>query len=106
MCHGTLQATRAFLSIIGVGPARVRDMFAHARENAPCILFIDEIDAMGRKRIDGDRAGGVREEENTLNQLLAEMDGKQMLYLSNTWRCTLRRFHNERCQCHCAGSDE
>ncbi|XP_047437576.1 AFG3-like protein 1 isoform X1 [Mugil cephalus] len=58
----------------GVGPARIRDMFATARKNAPCILFIDEIDAVGRKR------GSVncvdqREQENTLNQLLVEMDG-------------------------------
>jgi len=59
---------------VGVGPARVRDMFAMARKNAPCILFIDEIDAVGRKR-GGRNFGGGNEAENTLNQLLVEMDG-------------------------------
>uniref|UniRef100_A0A0N5AUQ6 AAA domain-containing protein n=1 Tax=Syphacia muris TaxID=451379 RepID=A0A0N5AUQ6_9BILA len=59
---------------VGVGPARVRDMFAEARKNSPCILFIDEIDAVGRKR--GRNLGGSHsEQENTLNQLLVEMDG-------------------------------
>lgn len=70
------QASTRFL-FAGVGPARVRDMFALARENAPCILFIDEIDAMGKKRSSGTYGGGVHSEaENTLNQLLTEMDGK------------------------------
>merc|ERR1712212_1163037 len=55
------------------GPSRVRDMFATARKNAPCILFIDEIDAVGRKR--GGKAFSNSEAENTLNQLLVEMDG-------------------------------
>jgi len=59
---------------VGVGPARVRDMFAQARKSAPCILFIDEIDAVGRKR-GGRNIGGQSEAENTLNQLLVEMDG-------------------------------
>jgi len=59
---------------VGVGPARVRDMFAMARKKAPCILFIDEIDAVGRKR-GGSNVGGQSEAENTLNQLLVEMDG-------------------------------
>merc|ERR1712142_302362 len=59
---------------VGVGPARVRDMFSTARKNAPCILFIDEIDAVGRKR-GGRNIGGQSEAENTLNQLLVEMDG-------------------------------
>ena len=59
---------------VGVGPSRVRDMFAMARKNAPCILFIDEIDAVGRKR-GGRSFGGHSEQENTLNQLLVEMDG-------------------------------
>merc|ERR1712168_1470297 len=58
---------------VGVGPSRVRDMFAMARKNAPCILFIDEIDAVGRKR--GGRAFSNSEAGNTLNQLLVEMDG-------------------------------
>ena len=60
---------------VGVGPARVRDMFAMARKNAPCILFIDEIDAVGRKRGRSNMGGGNSEAENTLNQLLVEMDG-------------------------------
>ncbi|PAA85910.1 hypothetical protein BOX15_Mlig007091g1, partial [Macrostomum lignano] len=59
---------------VGVGPSRVRDMFATARRKAPCILFIDEIDAIGRKR-SGRSFGGSSEQENTLNQLLVEMDG-------------------------------
>ncbi|XP_035728085.1 AFG3-like protein 2 [Vespa mandarinia] len=59
---------------VGVGPSRVRDMFSMARKHAPCILFIDEIDAVGRKR-GGRNFGGHSEQENTLNQLLVEMDG-------------------------------
>lgn len=59
---------------VGVGPSRVRDMFSMARKNAPCILFMDEIDAVGRKR-GGRSFGGHSEQENTLNQLLVEMDG-------------------------------
>nr|NVI71799.1 putative AFG3-like protein 2 [Cucujiformia] len=59
---------------VGVGPSRVRDLFSMARKNAPCILFIDEIDAVGRKR-GGRSFGGHSEQENTLNQLLVEMDG-------------------------------
>jgi AFG3 family protein len=59
---------------VGVGPSRVRDLFAQAREERPCIVFIDEIDAVARKR--SQRAGGGNDErENTLNQLLVEMDG-------------------------------
>merc|ERR1719419_1848727 len=57
---------------VGVGPARVRDMFALARKNSPCILFIDEIDAVGKKRT-GRNFGGSSESENTLNQMLVEM---------------------------------
>ncbi|XP_056268022.1 AFG3-like protein 1 isoform X4 [Pseudoliparis swirei] len=59
---------------VGVGPARIRDTFATARKNAPCILFIDEIDAVGKKRGNGN-FGNQNEQENTLNQLLVEMDG-------------------------------
>merc|ERR1712228_92827 len=60
---------------VGVGPSRVRNLFEEARKNAPCIVFIDEIDAVGRKRGKGGFAGGNDERENTLNQLLVEMDG-------------------------------
>lgn len=60
---------------VGVGPSRVRDLFAQARSNAPCIVFIDEIDAVGRARGRGGMAGGNDERENTLNALLVEMDG-------------------------------
>uniref|UniRef100_A0A7S2ESD5 AAA+ ATPase domain-containing protein n=1 Tax=Ditylum brightwellii TaxID=49249 RepID=A0A7S2ESD5_9STRA len=62
---------------VGVGPSRVRDLFKEARANAPCIVFIDEIDAVGRKRGRGGFSGGNDERENTLNQLLVEMDGFQ-----------------------------
>jgi len=61
---------------VGVGAARVRDMFQKAKASAPCIIFIDEIDAVGRKRGAG-LGGGHDEREQTLNQLLAEMDGFQ-----------------------------
>jgi len=60
-----------------VGPSRVRDLFSQARQNSPCIVFIDEIDAVGRKRGKGGFGGGNDERENTLNQLLVEMDGFQ-----------------------------
>ncbi len=59
---------------VGVGASRVRDLFAQAKRNAPCIVFIDEIDAVGRQR-SGSGHGGSDEREQTLNQLLTEMDG-------------------------------
>ena len=59
---------------VGVGASRVRDMFAEAKKNAPCIIFIDEIDAVARKRGSG-LGGGHDEREQTLNQMLVEMDG-------------------------------
>ncbi|MCA9337276.1 ATP-dependent zinc metalloprotease FtsH [Candidatus Saccharibacteria bacterium] len=59
---------------VGVGASRVRDLFAKAKKNAPCIIFIDEIDAVGRKRGSG-MGGGHDEREQTLNQILVEMDG-------------------------------
>ena len=60
---------------VGVGASRVRDLFRQAKEKAPCIIFIDEIDAVGRARGKNPNMGGNDERENTLNQLLTEMDG-------------------------------
>ena len=74
--------------VVGVGASRVRDLFKNAAENAPCIIFIDEIDAIGRSR--DSRMGGNDEREQTLNQLLSEMDGfessKGLLVLAATNR--------------------
>ena len=78
------EAAVAFFSIsgsefvemfVGVGAARVRDLFEQARKNAPCIIFIDELDALGRARGAGPMSGGHDEKEQTLNQLLSELDG-------------------------------
>ena len=60
---------------VGMGAAKVRDLFKQANEKAPCIVFIDEIDAIGKKRDGGQYGGGNDEREQTLNQLLTEMDG-------------------------------
>ncbi|MGV0876503.1 ATP-dependent zinc metalloprotease FtsH [Martelella sp. FLE1502] len=60
---------------VGVGAARVRDLFEQARKNAPAIIFIDELDALGRARASGQHPGGNDEREQTLNQLLTELDG-------------------------------
>ena len=60
---------------VGMGAAKVRDLFKQAQEKAPCIVFIDEIDTIGKKRDSGAGIGGNDEREQTLNQLLAEMDG-------------------------------
>ncbi|KAI1718719.1 peptidase family m41 domain-containing protein [Ditylenchus destructor] len=71
----TVSGSEFLEMFVGVGPSRVRSMFETARKHAPCILFIDEIDAVGRKR-GGKLGGGAHSEaENTLNQLLVEMDG-------------------------------
>ena len=60
---------------VGVGASRVRDLFTQAKENSPCIIFIDEIDAVARKRGSGASSGGHDEREQTLNAILVEMDG-------------------------------
>ena len=60
---------------VGVGASRVRDVFRQAKEKSPCIIFIDEIDAVGRARSKNPAMGGNDERENTLNALLTEMDG-------------------------------
>ncbi|OTB07810.1 hypothetical protein M426DRAFT_317701 [Hypoxylon sp. CI-4A] len=75
---------------VGVGASRVRDLFATARKHTPCIIFIDEIDAIGRSRSEGQRFGGNDEREATLNQILTEMDGfnttDQIVVLAGTNR--------------------
>ncbi|RMZ92610.1 hypothetical protein DV736_g155, partial [Chaetothyriales sp. CBS 134916] len=75
---------------VGVGPSRVRDLFANARKNTPCIIFIDEIDAIGKSRSKQNFGGGNDERESTLNQILTEMDGfntsEQVVVLAGTNR--------------------
>lgn len=75
---------------VGVGPSRVRDLFANARKNTPCIVFIDEIDAIGKSRSKRGMGGGNDERESTLNQILTEMDGfnttEQVVVLAGTNR--------------------
>ena len=61
--------------LVGVGASRVRDLFDKARDLAPAIIFIDELDSLGRKRGGGNNIGSNNEQEQTLNQLLSEMDG-------------------------------
>lgn len=81
----TVSGSEFLEMFVGVGPSRVRDMFEMARKRAPCILFIDEIDAVGRKRGKGSFGGGHSEQENTLNQLLVEMDGKFIIFVINLY---------------------
>lgn len=75
---------------VGVGPSRVRDLFANARKSTPCIIFIDEIDAIGKARGKSNYSGGNDERESTLNQILTEMDGfntsEQVVVLAGTNR--------------------
>ena len=75
---------------VGVGASRVRDLFQNARKNSPCIIFIDEIDAVGKARAKGGFSGGNDEREGTLNQILTEMDGfntsEQVIVLAGTNR--------------------
>ena len=71
----SMSASEFVEMIVGVGAARVRDLFTKARAAAPAIIFIDELDAIGRSRSSGMRLGGNDEQEQTLNQILTEMDG-------------------------------
>ena len=79
---------------VGVGASRVRDIFGQAKKNAPCIIFIDEIDAVGRQRGAG-YAGGNDEREQTVNQILVEMDG----FDGNPGIITIVKSRNMKTQC-------
>ncbi len=70
-----ISASEFIQMFVGVGASRVRDLFKLARENSPCVIFIDEIDAVGRKRGEQFGGGGNEEREQTLNQILTNMDG-------------------------------
>jgi cell division protease FtsH len=72
---------------VGVGAARVRDLFAQAEAKAPCIVFIDELDALGKVRVQSP-VGSHEEREQTLNQLLAEMDGFDPRKAGSIGRCS------------------
>src|SRR5690606_135708 len=75
---------------VGVGASRVRDLFKQAKESSPCIIFLDEIDAVGRRRGGGVSSGGNDEREQTLNAILVEMDGfetsDQVIVIASTNR--------------------
>lgn len=71
----SISASEFVEMFVGMGASKVRDLFKQAKEKAPCIVFIDEIDAIGKKRDGGKFGGGNDEREQTLNQLLTEMDG-------------------------------
>src|SRR5205085_7791251 len=71
----SISASEFVEAIVGVGASRVRDLFKQAKEAAPAIIFIDELDAIGRARTAGSSFGGNDEREQTLNQILTEMDG-------------------------------
>jgi cell division protease FtsH len=71
----SISASEFVEMIVGVGASRVRDLFDQAKQVAPSIIFIDELDAIGRSRSGGATAGGTDEQEQTLNQILTEMDG-------------------------------
>ena len=71
----SISASEFVEAIVGIGASRVRDLFKQAKEAAPAIIFIDELDAIGRSRSQGANLGGNDEREQTLNQILTEMDG-------------------------------
>ncbi len=80
---------------VGVGASRVRDLFKQAKDNSPCIIFLDEVDAIGRKRSAAFLGGGHDEREQTLNAILVEMDGfdtnDQVIVIAATNRADILR---------------